>query len=201
MKRKLFYYTLLWGALLFLSCTSKNGNQNSTAKKENIIEQIMPKKKNIDEKLCEKLILTHPFFKQRHVLPSQKELVGCNKDLAGIKENASWTGRGFTTAYYYYLYGFGIQNVREIEKLENRAICKFDLIEKDKTKAYQYFNEHDYNPDRIEGKSAACQALFVKYEKEGWKLERIACNEYLFMINIWENNQYRGYINFDSFKF
>lgn len=93
-----------------------------------------------------------PFFKQRHVLPSQKELVGCNKDLAGIKENASWTGRGFTTAYYYYLYGFGIQNVREIEKLENRAICKFDLIEKDKTKAYQYFNEHDYNPDRIEGK-------------------------------------------------
>lgn len=199
MKRKLFYYALLGGTLLFLSCTSKNGNQDSTAKKESLIEQIMPK--NLDEKLCEKLILTHPFFKQRHVLPSKEKLTDCNKDLAGIKENAYSTNRGFTTAYYYYLYGFGIQNVREIERLENRALCKFDLIEKDKTNAYQYFKKEGHNPDRITGKSAACQALFVKYEKEGWKLERIACNEYLFMINIWENNQYHAYINFDSFKF
>lgn len=199
MKRRLFYYAVFLG--LLVSCTSKNESKDDTEKKENIIEQIIKREKNLDEKLCGELILTHPFFKQRHILPSKERLANCNKDLAGIKENAYSTDRGFTTAYYYYLYGFGIQNVREIERLENRALCKFDLIEKDKTNAYQYFKKEGHNPDRITGKSAVCQALFVKYEKEGWKLERIACNEYLFMINIWENNQYHGYINFDSFKF
>lgn len=150
----------------------------------------------LDIQKCEDLILSHPFFKCRHVGITDKNYPDCKDALVGSRANAYMKLSGpNTTAYYYDLYGFGINNIHDLVIEGKRATCKFDMAEVAPSVADKYFKIH-----RIRGKKMACEALFVNYEGTGWKLERIVPEERLFMINIWDNGAYKTMINFDSFN-
>ena len=150
----------------------------------------------LDTKKCEDLILSHPFFKCRHVGVTKIEYPDCKDVLVGKRENAYMQISGpNVTAYYYDLYGFGINNIHDLGVEDNRAVCKFDMAEVAPSIANQYLDDH-----RIKGEKAPCEALFIKYEDTGWKLEKILCSQYLFMINIWDNGVYRTMISFNSFE-
>lgn len=150
----------------------------------------------LDTQKCEELILAHPFFNCRHVGVTDHEYPDCKDAWVGSRENGYVRLSGpNVTAYYYDLYGFGIKNVHDLVIEDNRAVCKFDVVETDKTAACQYLQDN-----RIKGEKLACEALFVKYDDSGWKLEQIASGQRLFMINIWDNGAYKTMISFNSFK-
>lgn len=171
MKKLMFFIGCIAGLLLLNACDTK-----------------------LDEKKCVELILQHPFFACRHVGVTDKELPDCQDVIAGSKRGGYYHSSGsFSTAYYYYLYGFGVTNVHDLEMIdETKAICKFNMVEINKTSAYNHLKD-----DRIKGESMTCQALFIKYEDGGWKLERLASP--FFTINIWDAGGYKAYINFNSF--
>ena len=134
---------------------------------------------------CEELIHEHPFLKLRHVSFSPEKLPKeCESVYAGtMKLGYSRILKDKKTAYYYYVYGFDIENVRNLLIEGTRAHCDFDLIEVNKTPAYKYIKD-----DRIDGQSMTCRATFVCFEDAGWQLDKIQCSERYFMINDWNGS-------------
>lgn len=151
----------------------------------------------LDEQKCTELILSHPFFDCRHIGVSKNELPDCAEHFAGSVPKAYFDLRdkSFTTAYYYYLYGFGVTNVHDLQIEGTQAVCKFDLVKVNETSACQRIKD-----DRLSGDSMPCQALFIKYEDGGWKLAQIVPSKRLFTINIWGPDGYQAFVNFNSFK-
>ena len=139
---------------------------------------------SLDIEKCGELIRGHSFMKLRHVDSFYEKLPAeCESALAGVKEDgyAKRFKKGDGRDYYYYLYGVGIKNVRNLLIEEKRASCEFDLIEVDKTPAYEYKKD-----DRIGEEGVPCRATFICFEETGWQLDGIQCDERLLGINIWD---------------
>lgn len=150
----------------------------------------------LDNEKCTKLILSHPFFNYQHIGVSSRELPDCKSVFAGSIPKAYWhVGNDFTTAYYYYLYGFGIMDICNLSIEDNKAICEFDLVKIHETEAFKHIKD-----DRIKEGKIHCHAIFMKYEDSGWKLRQIVPSKRLFMINIWDQGQYKAMVNFNSFQ-
>ena len=139
----------------------------------------------LDNKKCKDLILAHPFLSCKHVGFAKKELPDCKDVFAGT----------YRERPYYYLHGLDVENVRDLQINGNEAICKFDLLQVDKTSAFPYCND-----DRFDGKAIPFQAYFVKYEDSGWKLVRAVTENRLWSINSWGEYGYMSFVNFDYFN-
>ena len=172
MKNKFLNGFFTWVCLLLVSC----GN-------------------GIDEEKCASMILAHPFFKEVHVGVVGKDIPECKEAHAGCIKGWYFNARGANTdAHYYYMYGFGIKDVRNLLVEEKHATCDFDLIKVNETVACQYIDD-----DRLDGERMLCKAYFTQYE-DGWKLDGVDCSERLFSINIWTGSSVRYYVNFNSYN-
>lgn len=146
----------------------------------------------IDATVCEKMILEHPFFDETYVTVTDKKVPECEEAYAGCKKNWYITMSGMKDAHFYYMYGFGIANMRDVLIEEKRASCIFDLVYANETVACKFFDDR-----RIDDKME-CKAYFTKYE-DGWKLDKIVPAERYFTINVWRGSTVQYNINFNSY--
>ncbi len=144
---------------------------------------------------CEDMISSHPFIGERHVGVSKEKLEGCDDAYAGCVKNGYILLRGGSVdAHHYYMNGFGVKDVCDLVIEESRAECKFDLIETERTSAYDKIKDHRIGDDTI-----PCKAYFIKTEK-GWKLDDIMFVGKSIMINVWEGDKVKPYVNFSSYE-
>jgi len=149
----------------------------------------------IDADKCEKMILSHPFFKEVHVAVTDKIIPECEEAYAGCMKGWYVHMRGPNTdAHYYYMYGFGVKDIRNLFIDDKKATCEFDLVKTNETIACQYIDD-----DRLYGDKMLCKAYFTQYE-DGWKLDGVDCSERLFGIKTWAGKSVCYSVNFNSYS-
>lgn len=184
---------------VFVSCGSgsnpKSEDEDASESDSSSVEAIEVKEDNsvLDSRKCEEIILAHPFFKEVHVAVSDTKVPECEEAYAGCVKGGYISLSGpDRDAHWYYMYGFGIADLRDLFIEGSKATCLFDVVYENETVACEYFDER-----RI-GDKMICQAYFTQYE-DGWKLDGILPEDSYFSINVWAGSSVMYNVNFDFY--